>query len=126
MKRVTRAVLLLRQFTQTDPRPLGAGSAFESSYVYVGNNPVVYVDPSGLRKARAGAATSNPIRANSPAPEWLSVRFGSEGQIRLFRERLRSCPLEHQRFGGFESLADTGSAGIGDIDGILTAWSSKG
>jgi hypothetical protein len=38
-------------FTQTDPMPEGAGSAFESSYVYAGNNPVVYVDPSGLRKA---------------------------------------------------------------------------
>ena len=37
-------------FTQTDPLPLGAGSAFESLYVYGGNNPAVYTDPSGLRK----------------------------------------------------------------------------
>jgi RHS repeat-associated protein len=36
-------------FTQTDPMPLGAGSAFEGLYVYGRNNPGVYVDPSGKR-----------------------------------------------------------------------------
>ena len=42
-------------FTQTDPAPLGAGSAFESAYAYGGNSPLVYTDPSGLRKKAAGS-----------------------------------------------------------------------
>jgi hypothetical protein len=37
-------------FTQTDPMPMGAGSSYEQSYAYAGNNPAVYIDPSGLRK----------------------------------------------------------------------------
>lgn len=41
-------------FTQTDPLPLGAGSAFESAYVYGLNNPLVYIDPTGLRGQVAG------------------------------------------------------------------------
>jgi Putative amidase domain len=36
-------------FTQTDPLPMGVGSAFESSYVYANNNPVALTDPSGKR-----------------------------------------------------------------------------
>jgi hypothetical protein len=43
---------VLEYFTQTDPLPMGPGSAFESTYVYAGNSPLVYVDPSGLRKAK--------------------------------------------------------------------------
>jgi hypothetical protein len=41
--------LMAEQFSQTDPMPPGAGSAFESSYGYGLNNPLVYTDPSGLR-----------------------------------------------------------------------------
>jgi RHS repeat-associated protein len=37
------------RFTQTDPMPYGPGSAFEGSYVYTGNNPGRFVDPSGQR-----------------------------------------------------------------------------
>jgi hypothetical protein len=40
---------LIEWFTQTDPRPLGAGNAYEASYVYGGNRPTVTVDPSGER-----------------------------------------------------------------------------
>jgi RHS repeat-associated protein len=39
----------LGMFTQTDPMPRGAGSAYESSYVYGRNNPLRFTDPSGLR-----------------------------------------------------------------------------
>jgi hypothetical protein len=46
---MTRCVLVSRAFTQTDPMPYGAGSSFESSYVYGQNNPGLYTDPSGLR-----------------------------------------------------------------------------
>ncbi len=57
-------------FTQTDPLPMGAGSPFESPYVYGMNNPLVFTDPSGLR-ATVGAPnrlalTSNPIASANP------------------------------------------------------------
>lgn len=48
--RCTLTTAVLDQITQTDPAPLGAGSAFESTYTYAGNNPSGYLDPSGLRK----------------------------------------------------------------------------
>ena len=41
------------RFTQTDQMPLGPGSAVESTYVYAGNNPTVYIDPSGLRLTKS-------------------------------------------------------------------------
>ena len=54
-------------FTQTDPAPLGAGSAFESSYVYGLNSPLVYTDPSGLRaSAGTGRSGANPIASANP------------------------------------------------------------
>ena len=60
-------------FTQTDPMPLGAGSAFESAYVYGNNNPLVYTDPSGLRGGLPGCPWSNnPIA--SQQPELLALR----------------------------------------------------
>jgi hypothetical protein len=61
------------QFTQTDPAPLGAGSVFESSYVYGLNSPLVYTDPSGLRGQLAGCAwKNNPIA--SQQPQLLALR----------------------------------------------------
>jgi hypothetical protein len=54
------ATLSREQFTQTDPQPLGAGSPFESAYVYAGNDPTVYTDPSGLRK----------VQKPCKAPDW--------------------------------------------------------
>ena len=50
-------------FTQTDPLPLGAGSVFESSYVYGRNNPLRFVDPSGKRAKEPVAA---PIVDSAP------------------------------------------------------------
>jgi RHS repeat-associated protein len=50
--RARRYVPTQGRFTQTDPMPLGAGSVYESAYAYAGNNPAVYVDPSGMRKAK--------------------------------------------------------------------------
>ena len=53
----TRMITLLEnQFTQTDPMPYGPGTAFESSYVYGYNNPLMYVDPSGERGQLQGCA----------------------------------------------------------------------
>ena len=54
-------------FTQTDPAPLGAGTAFESAYVYGLNNPVMYTDPSGLRGSMPGQLAQrspNPLLPN--------------------------------------------------------------
>jgi RHS repeat-associated protein len=47
------------RFTQTDPTPYGAGSSFESSYVYGRNNPGVYSDPSGLRAEKTCGSVHN-------------------------------------------------------------------
>ena len=63
-------VAVREQFTQTDPMPTGAGSAFESPYVYGMNNPLMYTDPSGLRASGLGPnklALKNPIRPCAPS-----------------------------------------------------------
>jgi RHS repeat-associated protein len=61
------------RFTQTDPMPYGAGSAFESAYAYALNNPLMYTDPSGLRGGLPGCPWSkNPI--GSQQPELLALR----------------------------------------------------
>lgn len=52
-----------QQFTQTDPMPYGAGSAFESAYAYAMSNPLMYIDPSGLRGEK---------------PKKFSVGFGGQ------------------------------------------------
>ncbi len=57
-------------FTQTDPLPIGAGTAFESSYVFVGNNPFVYVDPAGTCRGEPDSTwtTYDGKMATRPAP----------------------------------------------------------
>ena len=67
--------LVAEQFTQTDPAPLGAGSVFESSYVYGSNRPTVMVDPSGLRGSAAGRP-ANPVARVDPTqvPDELALR----------------------------------------------------
>ena len=54
---MTCHAILQNHFTQTapNPMPMGAGSAFESSYVYGGNNPLRFTDPSGLRATECKA-----------------------------------------------------------------------
>lgn len=67
---MTASATLSQHFTQTDPTPLGAGSAYEQPYAYGMNNPLVYVDPTGLR-ASGGVpnelALKNPIRPCAPS-----------------------------------------------------------
>ena len=58
-------------FTQTDPMPFGAGSAFESAYVYGGNRPIVMTDPGGERGQFAGVEgermlPENPVGDSAP------------------------------------------------------------
>jgi RHS repeat-associated protein len=54
-------------FTQTDPMPYGAGTAFENPYVYAGANPFEFSDVTGLRKQS---------RAESP---WSNLDWDSQG-----------------------------------------------
>ena len=80
---MTRCGTLSRgDFTQTDPLPMGAGSAFESAYAYGRNNPVRYVDPTGLR-ARVGAG--NPIVGVEPAFTGVGAAVKAGDQSRLGR-----------------------------------------
>jgi hypothetical protein len=60
------------RFTQTDPMPYGAGSAFEGSYVYAGARPTVMTDPGGMRFAFPESGV-NPIRFDSNAPPTTKV-----------------------------------------------------
>ena len=71
------ATLSREQFTQTDPTPYGAGSAFESAYVYVSDMPTVMVDPSGMRGQRVGCAQppGGPIGLRPPVTLQASVRL---------------------------------------------------
>ncbi len=46
---MTGSATLQNGFTQTDPRQATVGQAYPSSYVYGNNNPLVFVDPSGLQ-----------------------------------------------------------------------------
>jgi hypothetical protein len=61
------SAVVAEQFTQTDPMPYGSGHAYEASYVYGRNNPLMYTDPSGLRGGLPGCPYSaNPIASNQP------------------------------------------------------------
>jgi hypothetical protein len=69
------ATLCRGQFTQTDPMPYGPGTAFESSYVYGRNSPLVFTDPSGRR---AGYPSQNPIRDSTyelPNVRWTDFKI---------------------------------------------------
>jgi RHS repeat-associated protein len=59
-------------FTQVDPMPYGAGSAYESAYVYAGARPTVMVDPSGLRGrvALQSGGGSNPVSPQPTVQTW--------------------------------------------------------
>jgi hypothetical protein len=70
---MTLFATLQYRFTQTDPLNCGAGCSAESAYVYVGSNPSVYVDPSGLSRSGVQTMGTNPVAqaGQQSAPEWL-------------------------------------------------------
>ena len=58
------------RFGSPDPMPSGNGAS--SSYVYAGNNPVAYTDPTGMTPdagPTTTATTTDPAAANGPSPE---------------------------------------------------------
>ena len=102
-------------FTQTDPMPLGAGSVFESSYVYGSNRPTVMVDPSGLRGSAAGRP-ANPVARVDPTqvPDELALREQCTGTA----HDQFVCALwgvwrgADRDFGAFLSTAGTSLGGV--------------
>ena len=68
-----------RDFTQTDPLPYGPGSTFESAYAYAGNNPVVYTDPSGLRKKSSYQSGLDFIGSEMPSNSMWAQKYGIDG-----------------------------------------------
>ena len=75
--------MLERQFTQTDPMPYGPRHAYESAYVYAGDNPAVYMDPSGLRKKLNIAGIEEAVRevkqaCHGETPQASEPRLGGK------------------------------------------------
>lgn len=69
---------LHERFTQTDPTPYGAGSPAESAYAYVGNNPAVYTDLSGMRRELSLAlSTKKGPKAPNPSCDQCDLRISS-------------------------------------------------
>jgi hypothetical protein len=63
---MTVSAFLQNWFTQTDPMPYGAGSAYEGSYVYAGSRPTVMTDPGGERFGKANIGSGvNPLSVRS-------------------------------------------------------------
>ena len=108
--RMTATATLSRdRFTQTDPMPMGAGTAFESSYAYVGSNPLVYVDPSGL--CRQTTSTSNPIQSAMPDRlAFVSSAVSSGGpdpRCGSLWAKIVEKVLRNKRLGGGSSIGGT-------------------
>ena len=87
--------LVAERFTQTDPMPMGAGTAYESSYVYGLNNPLVYVDPSGERGK--SSLPSHPL----PVPETPSCRSYEPHSIQDYLTGKRNEPCRFTAVFGY-------------------------
>jgi RHS repeat-associated protein len=61
-------------FTQTDPMPYGAGTAYESSYVYGGARPTVMTDPGGMRFSNSLSMDRNK-GPKKPNPDCSSCQY---------------------------------------------------
>lgn len=110
-------------FTQTDPMPRGAGSAFESPYAYANNNPAVYVDPSGLRSVAVKSKGAGRLAVAVPLPRPLPlstiltpwVEFGERLKANSSQAILMFLPgndFESPEY-AFTVFPESGSAGQG-------------
>ena len=59
-------------FTQTDPLEASRGVAYPSAYIYGNNNPVVYVDPSGLQSNYG----ENVVNRNRQMINRTAIKYG--------------------------------------------------
>lgn len=85
------------------PRPVSSG---KSLYAYVGSNPALYTDPSGL--ARVANCSCKPVPASgNPGPGQ-----GSGPQVQF------EIPNDCQIYGSGNPIPGTGSPGVTDIDFI--------
>jgi RHS repeat-associated protein len=113
-------------FTQTDPTPYGAGSAYESSYVYAGDMPTVMVDVSGLRFTNRAFSALNPLSltaedpvANSEVVRILDDVLTRTGRdLTMFAARfVITCPAVTAKDRCHEGLANATSSDIQLYDG---------
>jgi hypothetical protein len=92
-------------FTQTDRVPMGAGSSFESAYVYGRNSPLVFVDPAGLRGIAVDSCSiprSLALRSGSPNPysrRSVPVKSSQKYEI-LVTSKVRASDVQ-VRWSGF-------------------------
>ena len=101
-------------FTQTDPMPMGAGTAFESPYAYGMNNPVMYTDPSGMRSRPTYQRALDLIGSEMPANSAWTQKYGID-----------SCHWPAGYFCYKEQLAAKGKTFAGKVaDGMV--WDYKG
>lgn len=94
-----------RPFTQTDPMPAAVGSPYESSYVYVGNNPLVYVDASGL--CRQTTTTSNPIQSAVPDRLAMTAPGGPVPRCGSLWAKILDKVMRNKHPGGGPSIGGT-------------------
>lgn len=66
------AILSRGDFTQTDPWTRPAGSTTEAGYVYTGNNPMAYVDLSGMCRSSTMRQLNSIARMDSTPPTTVS------------------------------------------------------
>ncbi len=93
-------------FTQTDPWTRPAGSTAEAGYVYTGNNPLAYVDLSGM--CRRSTQRLNPI-----------VRFDSTPPTTVSNGGKTDCPSLFQNM--VDSVQAIKGPGQG-MKGLETRW----
>jgi SCP1.201-like deaminase len=84
-----------KSFTQTDPLAADVGSAYPSAYVYAGNNPAMYTDPSGLRLQSASKQHRDPADGSRLSIAGCQIAFepGFRGAGKTLDEVRPKMPL---------------------------------